>query len=217
MKNPAIVLNMKMYDESVGKNGLEIAKICEEVANTTGASIGIAPPLPDTALVAREVDIPVFAQHVDPLTPGGRTGHITPESVKASGAIGSLINHSEHRMLMADMEASITRCNDIGLESIVCTNNLAVSKAAAFVAVEPPELIGGDISVTSADPEIVSSTAKALKELTPNVKVLTGAGVKTSKDVRAAIELGTDGVLLASGVIKAKDPKAVLLDLVSGL
>ena len=86
-----------------------------------------------------------------------------------------------------------------------------------FVAVEPPELIGGDISVTTADPKIVSDTAEAIKQLNPNVKVLTGAGVKNGQDVAKAIELGTDGVLLASGVTKAEDPKSVLLDLVSGL
>ncbi len=222
MKTPAIVLNMKMYDQSVGPTGLELSKICDDVAKETGAPIGIAPPLPDLALTVKEVDIPVFGQHVDPNSPGGCTGHITPESLKASGAVGTLVNHSERRLLMADVEADVARCKALGLDTIVCTNNLAVSKAAAlfeptFVAVEPPELIGGDISVTSADPGIVSDTANALKELAPNVKVLTGAGVKNGKDVAMAIELGTDGVLLASGVVKAADPRAVLLDLVSGL
>jgi thiazole synthase ThiGH ThiG subunit len=35
--------------------------------------------------------------------------------------------------------------------------------------------------------------------------------------VAKAVELGSDGVLLASGVVKAKDRRAVLLDLASGL
>jgi len=47
--------------------------------------------------------------------------------------------------------------------------------------------------------------------------VLCGAGISTGEDVKAAIGLGTEGVLLASGVVKSADPKAVLLDLVSGI
>jgi len=45
--------------------------------------------------------------------------------------------------------------------------------------------------------------------------VLCGAGVKTGKDVKRALELGAVGVLLASGVVKSKDPKKALQDLVS--
>jgi triosephosphate isomerase len=222
VKTPVVALNFKVYEEVVGEKGLALARTCEEVAKETGASIAIAPQQTDLALIVREVDIPVFAQHVDNVKVGSNTGHVTPEAVKGCGALGTLINHSECRVKIADIEASVTRCNKLGLETILCTNNLAVSKACSlvnptFVAVEPPELIGGDISVTSADPKIVSDTAQALKELNPKVKVLTGAGVKTGKDVAMAIELGTDGVLLASGVTKAKDPKAALLDLVSGL
>ena len=82
---------------------------------------------------------------------------------------------------------------------------------------EPPELIGGDISVTTADPDIVSSSVEAVKAIDKNVKVLCGAGVKNGKDVAKSIELGADGVLLASGVVKAKDKERVIRDLASGL
>jgi len=222
VKTPVVAINFKVYEQVVGEKGIALAKACDEVAKETGASIMIAPQHTDLALIAREVDIPVYAQHVDNAKVGSNTGHVTAEAVKGCGALGTLINHSECRLKMADIEANVTKCKDMGLVTIVCTNNLAVSKACClveptFVAVEPPELIGGDISVTSADPTIVSDTAEAIKQLNPNVMVLTGAGVKNGKDVAMAIELGTDGVLLASGVIKAEDPKSVLLDLVSGL
>ena len=78
-------------------------------------------------------------------------------------------------------------------------------------------MIGGDISVTTADPKIVSDTVAAVKDVNPNVRVLCGAGVKNGKDVATAIELGAEGVLLASGVTKASDAAAVLEDLVSHL
>ena len=80
---------------------------------------------------------------------------------------------------------------------------------------EPPELIGGDISVTTANPKIVQDTVETVKAVNRNVSVLCGAGVKTGQDVATAISLGADGVLLASGVVKSKDPKATLEDLIS--
>jgi len=84
-----------------------------------------------------------------------------------------------------------------------------------FIAVEPPELIGGDISVTTADPSIVSDTVAVVKATNPDVRVLCGAGVKNGQDVATAIKLGAEGVLLASGVTKASDVASVLNDLVS--
>ena len=86
-----------------------------------------------------------------------------------------------------------------------------------MVAVEPPELIGGDVSVTSVDPRIVSDTVEVVNSINPEVTTLCGAGVKNGMDVAKAIELGTSGVLLASGVTKAQDPESVLRDLVSCL
>ena len=85
------------------------------------------------------------------------------------------------------------------------------------MCIEPPELIGGDISVTTANPGIVSNSVEAVKSINDKVKILCGAGVKNGKDVAKAIELGADGVLLASGVVKAKDKEGVIRDLASGL
>ncbi len=86
-----------------------------------------------------------------------------------------------------------------------------------IVAIEPPELIGTGIPVSKANPDVVVGSVEAVKGVSKNVKVLCGAGISTGDDVRAAIDLGTDGVLLASGVVKAKDPKKALLDLAGGL
>jgi triosephosphate isomerase len=219
---PTIVLNFKTYKEVVGELGLKLSKLCEAVAEETGASIVVAPQMVDLALIAKSVSIPVFAQHTDAAGTGAFTGFTSPEAVAGAGASGTLINHSEHRLRLADIDDVVQNCRKNGLTTIICSNNLPVSRACApldpdFIAVEPPELIGGDISVTSADPGIVENTVKDIKSIAPDVKVLTGAGIKTGGDVAKAIELGTDGVLLASGVVKAKDPKQVLLDLISGL
>ena len=222
MKTPAIVINFKVYNEVVGEKGIELAKICENIAKKEDVEIVVVPQMVDLGVIAKSVSIPVFSQHVDAVEPGSKTGHTTPESVKGAGGTGTLINHSEMKMRIADIDFAVEKCRELGLETIVCSNNLEVSKACSltnpdFVAVEPPELIGGDVSVTAANPEIVRNTVNAIKNINPNVKVLCGAGVKNGKDVAKALELGAEGVLLASGVVKAKNPKDVLMDLISGI
>jgi len=222
LKTPVIVLNVKTYTEATGENALAIATLMDNISQETGASMAIAVQATDISLCTRKANIPVFAEHIDPIKPGSCTGWTLPEAIKAAGAVGTLINHSEHRLILADIDVCITRAKELNLDHIICSNNVATSKAIAtfspnFVAVEPPELIGGDISVTTADPGIVSSTVNAVKNINKNVKILCGAGVKDGKDVAKAIELGADGVLLASGVVKAKDKKSVIRDLASGL
>ena len=108
------------------------------------------------------------------------------------------------------------------IESCVCTNNIATSKAIATfnpdaVAVEPPELIGSGIPVSQAQPEVVEDSVKGVKSINKKIKVLCGAGISTGEDMKAAMDLGADGVLLASGIVKAENPKKALLDLVSKL
>ena len=221
LKTPTIVLNVKTYDEATWQKALEIARIMDKISKETDLSLAIAVQATDISLCAKNVSIPVFAEHIDPIKPGSHTGWTLPEAVKAAGAIGTLINHSEHRLKLADIDICITRAKELELDHIVCSNNIATSKAIAaflpnFIAVEPPELIGGDISVTTADPEIVSGSVDAVKRIDKKVKVLCGAGVKNGKDVAKALELGSDGVLLASGIVKAKDKEKVIRDLASG-
>lgn len=222
IKTPVIVLNEKAYVESVGKKGLELAKICEEVAAERGVSIAICPQQVELAKIAAAVNIPCFAQHVDAVEPGSQTGFVTLESVKEAGAVGSLVNHSEHRLKIADIDFIISKAARLNLLTIVCTNNIAVSRSIAelkpyAIAVEPPELIGTGRAVSKIDPAIVENTVKEVKRVDEECVVLCGAGVTNGEDVRAAVELSADGVLLASGVVKAKDPRAALIDLVSGL
>jgi len=222
LKTPVIVLNVKTYAEATGNKALEIAKIMDRISEETGASMAICVQATDIFKCAEQVSIPVWAENIDPVKPGSHTGWTLPEAVKEVGATGTLINHSEHRLKLADIDACLTRAKELDLDQIICTNNVATSKAAAalkpnFVAVEPPELIGGDISVTTADPDIVKNSVDAVQNIDSSVKVLCGAGVKNGKDVAKAIELGAEGVLLASGVVKAADKEKVIRDLAAGL
>ena len=213
-----IITNFKLYESATGDKAVALAKIHEEVAKETGADIQVSVQAIDLAKISQEVDIPVLAQHIDPKGFGSGTGHILPESVKMAGAVGTILNHSERRLEREVLKESIKRAKEIGLTTVVCAET--PEEGASFlefdpdyIAVEPPELIGGDISVSTAQPEIIENAAKLIG---PD-KLLVGAGVKNGEDVRTCIRLGAKGVLLASGVTKAEDPKAVLLDLASGL
>jgi triosephosphate isomerase len=171
----------------------------------------------DIAPVVQAVSIPVFSQHIDAAKPGGFTGHVLPEAVKEAGAVGTLINHSERRLKLADIDAAVVRAREVGLISLVCSNNSSVSAAVAalkpdMLAVEPPELIGTGIPVSKAKPEVVSDTVSLVHRINPDVITLCGAGITTGEDVAAALKLGTQGVLVASGIVKAKDPYKTLLD-----
>jgi triosephosphate isomerase len=220
MDKPIIVLNLKTYVEGTGKNAVSIAQNSKDVAEETGIKIIVAPQIPDIYRVASSVAIPVFSQHVDGVGAGSFTGHIMAQTIKEAGATGTLINHSERRLKLADIDASLTAARIVGLTTIVCTNNVATTRAAStlgpdYVAVEPPELIGSGIPVSKADPEVVSASVDAVSKINPKVKVLCGAGISKGEDVKAALELGSVGVLLASGVVKAANTKAALYDLVS--
>jgi len=217
IRTPLILVNFKTYPEGTGKRALELAKMAEKVSLETDVCMSVAPQFADISLIARSASVPVFAQHVDPIKFGSFTGHILAESVKEAGAIGTLINHSERQLSLADIDATIKRTQELDLVSVVCANNPSVSAAVAalkpnMTAVEPPELIGTGIPVSQAKPEVVTSTVELIKRINPNVVVLCGAGITTGKDVAAALRLGTEGVLVASGVVKAKDPYRVLLE-----
>jgi len=223
IKVPIIVLNLKAYPHVLNADdALKYALIAEEVAEESGVSIIVAPPQYHLSYVAKNVKIPVIAQHADPIEAGAATGFVPLEAVKGAGAIGSLINHSEHRLKLADINYLVQKAKALDLVSIVCTDVYETSLAAAalepnFIAIEPPELIGGDISVTTAKPEIITRVVEGVSNISDKVRILTGAGIKRKEDVKKAVELGTDGVLLASGFVKAKNPKDFLRDLVSVL
>ena len=214
---PVIIVNFKTYLESTGKRAVELAKKAEKVYRETGIYVGVAPQLADLSAVAKAVEIPVFAQHIDPIKPGGYTGHVLAEAVKEAGAIGTLINHSERRLKLSDIDEIVKLVREKGLMSVVCANNPSTSVAVSslnpdLVAIEPPELIGTGIPVSKAQPEIVSGTVQLVREINKKITILCGAGISHGEDVSAALKLGTEGVLVASGIVKAKDPYAIILE-----
>jgi triosephosphate isomerase len=226
MAAPRIIINAKVYDQVTGSEGvLKLAKACQKIATEFDTTIGLAPPMVELAALGRVGGfdrVRIFAQHTDALEPGAGTGWTTAEAVKSAGGRGSLVNHAEHKIDHSEVAVIVARLESLELMSLVCADSTAETKALAplrptYIAVEPPELIGGDTSVTSADPSIVTDAAAAVTAISPRTLTLCGAGVKTGADVAAAIQLGAYGVLLASGVVKADNPEDALRDLCSGL
>ncbi len=208
LKEPSYIVNFKAYEGGTGARALELARVIEEFAKKTGTDFGVAVQPTDIELVASSVELPVFAQHIDPVGFGSHTGHILPEAVVSAGAVGTLLNHSERRLGLDALEASVKRAHEVGLQVVACAKDAEeagrISRFADkpdFIAIEPPDLIGGDVSVSSARPDIISEGVEAVG----GVPLLVGAGVKTYEDVKKAVGLGAVGVLLASGVVKAED------------
>lgn len=219
-KTPIIILNYKTYAESTGKNAISLSQHVQEASDETGIHMAIAPQTVDLYPIMDAVDIPVYAQHMDAITPGGHTGSTLPEAIKETNVTGTLINHSEQRLTLADIDNVVEKTKELDLTSVLCTNNVKTSMAVAsfnpdYIAIEPPELIGTGIPVSKANPEVVEDSVKGIHKINEDISVLCGAGISTGEDMKAAIELGADGVLLASGIIKAKDQKQALIDLVS--
>lgn len=215
---PIIITNFKAYKQATGANAVELSKLHERLANELGVNLAVAGQAMDLSMLAAAVSLPVLAQHIDGVGYGAYTGSVPAEIAKRVGVDGSLLNHSEMRISERQIERALEDMKEMNMISVVCAENLEEGHkysemGADFVAIEPPELIGGDISVSTAKPELIKDAVEAIG---PG-KVIVGAGVKTADDVRIAMELGAAGILVASGVVCAEDPMQALRDLCSGL
>jgi triosephosphate isomerase len=219
---PMIIINFKTYKEATGKNALELAKVAEKVSKMTGINVCVSPQYADLATTARTVGIPVFAQHIDPISFGAHTGHVLPEAVKEAVAVGTLINHSERPLLLKDVEKAVDRAKSVDLVSAVCSDTPKTAAFAALlkptiVSIEPPDLIGTGIPVSKARPEEVLETISLVKKVDDLVIILCGAGITTGADAKAALKLGADGVLVASGIVRAKDQEAAIIEMAESM
>jgi triosephosphate isomerase len=213
------VINFKNYSDASGAKTIELAKAAEQVALKLGVEIVLAPPQASIALVAKSVDMPVVCQHVDDASEGSTTGFVVPEIAKMYGASGSLINHSEHRVDMQVIKSLVKRLRALSMTSIVCAHTPAeVAELSTFspdfIAIEPPELIGSGRAVSKENPAIISNSIKAAGGRS---RIICGAGITDKSDVEKAIELGSEGILVASGVVKAASWQDKISELAQGM
>lgn len=221
-----LIINFKAYREAFAK-GHEIAEYAAALSKKSGVSIIIAPPF--TMLKELNGTVKTIAQGMDEEDPGAFTAHITWFELKNSGISGTLLNHSEERysyskggdIAYGELKEAVDKCASAGLETYVCVQNLEeaaeVSKMnPTAIAYEPPELIGGEVSVSTSKPEVVREFCDNVKNSSHSLALI-GAGIKGKGDAEKSVELGSDGLLVSSGILKADDYKKLMDELVDGL
>lgn len=202
-----IIVNTKNYKQ--GKRLFNLARLVKKY----NKNIVMAVPASEISSVSRIMK--VYAQHVD-ISDDRSTGFTNVCDVKAAGASGALLNHSEHRLKFSVLKKTVVECKKHRLKVIICVSNMKQAKLYAkfkphALAFEDTKLIGSGKSVTRYKPMEILRFVDfcGLKGIMP----LCGAGISNADDVRAAYELGCKGVLIASAVAKSKNPRAILKSL----
>ncbi|WP_157463211.1 triose-phosphate isomerase [Caldisphaera lagunensis] len=211
-------INFKSYETAYNNVALEIAKTANQLSSKY-SNVRIILSVP-SVMISKIINIydDIYLQHIDPLDYGAYTGFLSVDSLKYLEVKGSLINHSEHKIIYRDIEKIVKKMKELNKESLVCADTPGEAAGIAYlnpsmIAVEPPELIGSGIPVSKAKPEVITESLKAVKSVS-NIPVLAGAGITIPDDAIKAIELGSSGVLIASAVMKSKNPNKVIIDFV---
>ncbi|MCH9657659.1 triose-phosphate isomerase [archaeon] len=215
------VINCKNYEEISGDMIIKFVKTAEKISKKYKVKIAISPPQHLIGLVSNS-SIPILAQHVDDSKVGSTTGFVVPELLKKSKVKGSLINHSEHRISGKEIEKLVSKLSELKMISVLCVKNVAEAKKYLklnpdYIAIEPPELIGSGKAVSTEKPELIAKAASIVNGSENKTKLLCGAGIVSGDDVAKASELGSKGILVASGIIKAKNWDKIISEFAKAL
>jgi triosephosphate isomerase len=221
MQTKMFIINCKNYEEISGDKIKKFVKIAEQVSKKYKVKIAISPPQHLIGLVSNS-SIPILAQHVDNSKIGSTTGFIIPELLKKSKVKGSLINHSEHRISSKEIEKLVLKLKELKMISIVCVKDIPEVKKYLkinpdFIAIEPPELIGSGKAVSTEKPDLIQKAASIVNNSKNKTKLLCGAGIVSGEDVAKSVELGSKGILVASGIIKAKNWNKIISEFAKAL
>jgi len=204
-----LFINMKAYDESTGPDAVKLINLIEREFGVDDRIIIVMNPL-DSMITTT---LKKFIQNAEPMVPGPFTGHVPITILAKYGYSGVMLNHSEFKLDHKTIEESIEMAKELHLNTLVCAEDLkelvTISRYAPdMIAYEPPELIGGEISVSTARPEVISEASHILMD--SGIELVVGAGIKNKRDVTISRQLGAQGVLVSSGVIKSKEPIKVI-------
>lgn len=219
INKPFFVFNPKSY--LFGEELLDLALVADDVAKEyPDVQVFVTAPYADLLNIHGHTShITVTAQHIDGLRPGRGIGHVLPESVYAAGARATFLNHAEKPLTLNELVHSIKRAKELGIQTIVCADSLEEARAIAMlepdcILCEPIELIG--TGETSGE-EYIKTTNEAIKSIDHQIAVMQAAGISSADDVYETILLGADGTGCTSGIVKAKDPKQMLKDMVKAV
>ena len=208
------IINCKNYDEIAGEKIIKLAKLSERISKKYKIPIAISPPHHLIPLITK-FRITILTQHLDDKKVGSTTGFMVPEIVKKSKIDGSIINHSEHRITEKEIKSLVKRLNKLKLKTVLCVKNVSEAKRYAklnptHIAIEPPELIGTGRAISTERPQLITKAVDAVQSAKNTTKLLCGAGIVSGDDVARARELGAKGILVASGIVKAKNWEKII-------
>jgi triosephosphate isomerase len=212
LRAPVFEIGLKGY--AYGAEAVRLARAADRLSHELGVAVIFDPQHVDIAAVARETrHLLVFAQHMDPVAVGRGAGYVLPEAIKEAGAVGTMLNHSERRMTLADINRAIRRADEVGLATMVCADSPEEAAAIAqlgtdIVLAEPPELIATSHSAATEMRGFVERAVEKVGRIDPDIIVMCGAGVQTPDDVAQMVSLGVGGTGSSSGILKAADPIA---------
>ncbi len=218
IKAPFFEIGPKSY--LYGQDVIDLAKAADAASEKYGVDIIFTTPLVEIARVrAATRRIHVFAPHMDPLRPGRGLADTLPESLVAAGAEGVMLNHCEKPLSLSVLKATIERAKEVGLTTIVCADSCVEASMIArlkpdIIVAEPTELVGTGVS---CGPEYVEAATRAVKDVDPDILVLTAAGIAGGQDVYDVISAGADATGSSSGVAKAPDRAAMVDEMISAV
>jgi triosephosphate isomerase len=210
LRPPIFEIGLKGY--LWGEAALRLAREADRAAAELDVTVVFDPQAVDIPAVAEATEhLLVFAQHMDGVQPGRGQGAMLPEALKAAGAVGAMLNHTERPMTLAAIDAAIRRGREVGLLTLVATDSPEQGAAIArlgpdIVLAEPPELIGGERSVATAMRDFVERTLELVGAVDPGIVVMSAAGIRTPADVTHMVELGVGATGTTSGITLAEDP-----------
>ncbi len=208
------IINCKNYDEIAGDKIIKITRVSERISKKYKIPIAIAPPHHLIPLITK-FKVTILAQHLDDKKVGSTTGFMVPEIAKKSKIDGTIINHSEHRITEKEIKNLVKRLNKLKLKTVLCVKNVNEAKKFAklnptYIAIEPPELIGTGRAISTERPQLITNAVDAVRSAKNSTKLLCGAGIVSGDDVARAKKLGSKGILVASGIIKAKNWEKII-------
>ena len=179
----------------------------------------ITPAVEIRRVVEQTKHLIVLAPYMDTLRPGRGMADILPEALKAAGAAGVVVNHCEKPMSLPAIKETIQRAHELDMLVFACADTIAEAKAVAqlhpdILNPEPSELIGGAGSgVSSMD--FVRESIQAIKSIYPDILVEQAAGITNGQQVYDFIMAGSEAAGAASGIVNAKDPLAMIDEMIA--
>ncbi len=200
-----------------GDTVLEYAKVADAAAREYDVDVLFVAPYTEIRRVRENTDrLIVLAPHMDAIKPGRGIADVLPEALKAAGAQGVVLNHSERPVTLNALQKTIDRANELDLLTFVCADTVAEAQAIAqlhpdILNPEPTELIG---SGTVSEMGYVKEVIRAVKSIDPSILVEQAAGITTAQQVYDFIMAGSEAAGSASGILTSPDPYALLNDMV---